>query len=91
MRSKVVAIGISLVALGGVLAFSGFILNTYNRGSCPFIPEVGPLVCDHMMTLGGVTFWIGATSAALEVIGTIVLVSGLVIYISQASKRKEQM
>ncbi|MGA2199759.1 MAG: hypothetical protein ABSG45_07450 [Nitrososphaerales archaeon] len=37
--------------------------------------------CDHTMTVGGVTFWIGATSEDAAVVGALVLASGLVIFL----------
>ncbi len=61
------SLGLALVGVG--LGLGGLVLSGYNIGSCP----AGVPSCDHTMTFGGTTFWIGATSKGLEAAGALSL------------------
>jgi len=76
MRATVFALALGLLALGVAVVLGALILNSYNSGSCPAIPPGQP-ACDHTMTFGGVTFWIGATSSAIFMVGAVAFASGV--------------
>ena len=85
LTKKISALNLALVVIGVGFGLGGVVLGTYNGGSCPAIPLGGPSGCDHQATLFGMTFWIRATSIELEMVGTYVLGTGLVVYLASWS------
>jgi hypothetical protein len=76
VRAAVFALALGLLALGVALVLGALVLISFNSGSCPAIPPGQP-ACDHTMTFGGVTFWIGATSSATFTVGAVAFASGV--------------
>jgi hypothetical protein len=87
VRSNILAI--SLAVLGVAPVFGAFVLNSYNFGSCPGAQQGQP-VCDHTMSLAGITFRIGATANGIFTFGAVVLVISLGIGLYWTMKRKSQ-
>lgn len=68
--------------MGLGLVLGAFILGTYNTGFCPEHPSpplFGRSLCDHAMTIDGITFWISATAEGILVAGAVVLVSSMAV------------
>ncbi|MDE1852554.1 MAG: hypothetical protein KGI38_02270 [Thaumarchaeota archaeon] len=82
---------LALVVVGAGFGLGGLILGIYNGGSCPAISLGEPPGCDHQGTLFGATFWIGASSIELEMVGAYVLGTGLVVYLASRSASRRPM
>ena len=68
--------------MGVGLILGAFILGSYNTGFCPehpLPPLFGRSLCDHSMTIDGITFWISATAEGILAAGAVVLVSSIAI------------
>lgn len=80
MRPKILALSLAVMGVGLVLG--AFILGSYNTGFCPEHPSpplFGRSLCDHAMTIDGMTFWISATAEGILAAGAGVLVSSMAV------------
>jgi len=75
-------LALSLGIIGAGLILGAFILGSYNTGFCPEHPSpplFGHSLCDHAMTIDGITFWISATAEGILAVGAGLLISGMAI------------
>jgi hypothetical protein len=73
---------LSLAMMGAGLILGAFILGSYNTGWCPANPTpplFGHSLCDHAMTIDGITFWISATAEGILAAGAALLVSSVAV------------
>lgn len=80
MRPKILALSLAVVGVGLVVV--AFVLGSYNTGSCPEHPSpplFGQSLCDHTMTVDGMTFWISATAEGILTVGVALLASCAVV------------
>jgi|HubBroStandDraft_6_1064221.scaffolds.fasta_scaffold327237_2 hypothetical protein len=78
MRPIVLALSLGIIGVG--LIVGAFTLGSYDTGFCPEHPSppmFGHSLCDHAMTVDGVTFWIRATAEGILAVGAVLIVSGL--------------
>ena len=80
-------LALGLLIVGAALVVVGLISGLYDAGSCPATSV--SIACDHTMTVGGLTFWIAATSNEILAVGSFALVSGMV-FGAYANKRPKQ-
>jgi hypothetical protein len=83
-------LALSLGMIGVGLILGAFILGSYNTGFCPEHPSqpfFGQSLCDHAMTIDGITFWISATAEGILEIGAVLLVSSMAILLYGTSRR----
>jgi hypothetical protein len=77
--------------MGAGLILGAFILGSYNTGFCPEHPPpplFGRSLCDHTMTIDGITFWISATAEGILAAGAVLLVSSMAIGLYRTKSRR---